>query len=75
MKFPLLNLKNQSKQNEEKILSSCIEKLQFCDEIVIVLDKCSDNSKNIARKYPMSTAFGVGATGVGGYAALAGHSP
>ena len=40
--------------NEEKILSSCIEKLQFCDEIVIVLDKCSDNSKNIARKYTNS---------------------
>ena len=40
--------------NEEKILSSCIEKLQFCDEIVIVLDKCSDKSKNIARKYTNS---------------------
>ena len=35
----------------------------------------SSYAKNIARKYPMSTAFGVGATGVGGYAALAGHSP
>tara|TARA_B100001123_G_C15017809_1_gene910249 strand:+ start:102 stop:872 length:771 start_codon:yes stop_codon:yes gene_type:complete len=37
--------------NEEKILSSCLEKLQFCDEIVVILDKCSDKSKNIASNY------------------------
>ena len=37
--------------NEEKILSSCLEKLHFCNEIVIILDKCSDQSKNIANNY------------------------
>ena len=37
--------------NEEKILSSCLEKLKFCDEIVVILDKCSDQSKNIASNY------------------------
>ena len=37
--------------NEEKILASCLEKLIFCDEIVIILDKCSDNSEIIAKKF------------------------
>ena len=37
--------------NEEKILSSCLEKLQFCDEIIVVLDNCSDQSKNISKNY------------------------
>ena len=37
--------------NEEKILSSCLDKLNFCDEIVIILDKCTDRSKEIASKY------------------------
>jgi len=37
--------------NEEKILSSCLEKLNFCDEIVIILDKCTDKSKNIAKNF------------------------
>ena len=40
--------------NEEKILSSCLEKLQFCDEIIVVLDDCSDQSKNIASGYTSS---------------------
>ena len=37
--------------NEEKILSSCLERLQFCDEIIVVLDNCSDQSINIAKNY------------------------
>jgi len=40
--------------NEEEILSSCLEKLKFCNEIVVILDKCSDKSKNIASKYTSS---------------------
>ena len=44
--------------NEEKILSTCLEKLQFCNEIVIVLDKCTDNSKNIASKFTNSVHEG-----------------
>ena len=37
--------------NEEKIISSCLEKLNFCNEIVIVLDKSTDNSKAICKNY------------------------
>ena len=37
--------------NEEKILASCLEKLSFCDELIVILDKCTDNSKNIAQKF------------------------
>jgi glycosyltransferase involved in cell wall biosynthesis len=34
--------------NEEKRLPSCLSKLRFADEIVVVLDKCTDGSKEIA---------------------------
>ena len=37
--------------NEEAILESCLEKLIFCDEIVVILDKSTDNSKKIAQNF------------------------
>ena len=37
--------------NEGTILDECLSKLNFADEIVIILDKCSDNSEQIAKKY------------------------
>ena len=37
--------------NEEKQLKECIETVKFADEIVIVLDKCNDRSKKIAKNY------------------------
>ena len=37
--------------NEEKILEECLNKLNFADEIIIILDNCTDNSKNICLKY------------------------
>jgi len=37
--------------NEEKQLKDCIETVKFADEIVIVLDKCTDKSKKIAKNY------------------------
>jgi len=37
--------------NEEKQLEDCLKSLNFVDEIIIVLDKCTDKSKNIAQKY------------------------
>ena len=37
--------------NEEKILNDCLNKLYFCDQIVVVLDNCNDNSINIAKKF------------------------
>ena len=30
--------------NEEKQISECLEKLFFSDEIVVILDKCTDNT-------------------------------
>lgn len=37
--------------NEEENLVECLLGLKFADEIVVVLDKCTDNSKNIAVNY------------------------
>ena len=37
--------------NEEAILADCLERLRFADEIVVVLDKCTDASRDIAAKY------------------------
>jgi glycosyltransferase involved in cell wall biosynthesis len=37
--------------NEEERLAACLEKLAFADEIVVVLDKCTDGSKAIARGF------------------------
>jgi|TARA_A100001388_G_scaffold147218_1_gene109311 glycosyltransferase involved in cell wall biosynthesis len=37
--------------NEEKQLKACLETVKFADEIVVILDKCSDKSKLIAKKY------------------------
>lgn len=34
--------------NEAERLAACLEKLGFADEIVVVLDKCTDSSKEIA---------------------------
>ncbi|OIR09121.1 putative glycosyl transferase [mine drainage metagenome] len=37
--------------NEEERLAACLDKLAFADEIVVVLDKCTDGSKAIAQRY------------------------
>jgi len=37
--------------NEEKQLNECLKTLNFADEIVVILDKCSDNSEKIAKKF------------------------
>ena len=37
--------------NEEAQLADCLERLGFADEIVVVLDRCSDGSRNIAARY------------------------
>ena len=37
--------------NEERQLADCLDGLRFADEIVIVLDKCTDRSKEIAARY------------------------
>jgi len=37
--------------NEEQRLAACLERLGFADEIVVVLDKCTDGSKDIASRF------------------------
>ena len=37
--------------NEEENLDACLAALRFADELVVVLDKCTDGSKDIAAKY------------------------
>jgi len=37
--------------NEENNLEKCLQSLDFADEIVVVLDKCSDNSEAIVKKF------------------------
>jgi len=34
--------------NEEAILNDCLKRLAFADEIVVVLDRCTDQTKDIA---------------------------
>jgi glycosyltransferase involved in cell wall biosynthesis len=37
--------------NEEKKIEDCLKSLDFVDEIIVVLDKCSDKTKEIVLKY------------------------
>ncbi len=37
--------------NEEARLAGCLERLRFADEIVVVLDRCDDGSRDIAARY------------------------
>ena len=38
-------------RNEEEILHECLKRLRFADELVVVLDKCTDGSKAIAARF------------------------
>lgn len=40
-----------SVHNEEVRLASCLEKLAFADELVVVLDRCSDGTEAVAREF------------------------
>jgi glycosyltransferase involved in cell wall biosynthesis len=37
--------------DEEAQLADCLERLRFADEVVVVLDRCSDGSAEIARRF------------------------
>ncbi len=37
--------------NEEAQLADCLESLRFADQLVVVLDRCSDGSKGIAERF------------------------
>lgn len=40
-----------SVRNEERQLAECLETLRFADEIVVVLDRCTDRSREIAARF------------------------
>jgi len=37
--------------NEEAVLEHCLQRLTFADEVVVLLDRCSDGSEAIARRH------------------------
>ena len=37
--------------NEEKQIEECLKSVKFADEIVVILDRCTDNSEKIVKKY------------------------
>ncbi|ODT85723.1 glycosyltransferase family 2 protein [Phenylobacterium sp. SCN 70-31] len=37
-------------QNQDAMLAECLRKLSFCDEVVVVADRCTDRSQEIARR-------------------------
>ncbi len=45
--------------NEEAQLADCLECLGFADEIVVVLEKCTDGSAAVARRYTNTVIEGV----------------
>ncbi len=48
--------------NEERQLADCLETLGFADQLVVVLDNCSDGSKDIAARYTDRLVEGEWAT-------------
>jgi glycosyltransferase involved in cell wall biosynthesis len=45
--------------NEEARLAECLKRLAFCDEIVVVADRCTDRSEAIARKAGARVVAGI----------------
>ena len=45
--------------NEERRLGACLDHLGFADEIVVVLDRCTDRSRAIAEQYGCVVLSGV----------------
>jgi hypothetical protein len=45
--------------NQDAHLSECLRKLAFCDEIVVVADRCVDRSQEIARRYGAVVVDGI----------------
>jgi glycosyltransferase involved in cell wall biosynthesis len=46
-------------QNQEAQLSDCLRRLSFCDEIVVVADRCTDRSQEIARRHGAVVIDGI----------------
>ena len=45
--------------NEEDRLASCLERLQFANEVVVVLDRCTDRSEEIAKAHGARLLIGA----------------
>ena len=46
-------------QNQDALLSACLKKLSFCDEVVVVADRCTDRSQEIARRHGAVVIDGI----------------
>lgn len=46
-------------QNQDAQLSACLRTLSFCDEIVVVADRCIDRSQDIARRHGALVIDGI----------------
>jgi glycosyltransferase involved in cell wall biosynthesis len=46
-------------QNDEARLADCLRGLEFCDEIVVVADRCTDRSQEIARHFGARVIDGI----------------
>ncbi len=46
-------------QNDEARLADCLRRLDFCDEIVVVADRCVDRSAEIARQFGARVIDGI----------------
>ena len=44
--------------NEQERLPGCLEKVSFADEIIVVCDKCTDQTEEVAQKYGAKTVVG-----------------
>jgi hypothetical protein len=48
-----------SVQNQDSQLSACLRALSFCDEVVVVADRCTDRSQDIARRQGAKLIDGI----------------
>ena len=46
-------------QNDEARLADCLRGLEFCDEIVVVADRCTDRTQEIARHFGARVIDGI----------------
>jgi glycosyltransferase involved in cell wall biosynthesis len=45
--------------NQEAQLSQCLRRLSFCDEIIVVADRCTDRSAEVARRQGATVVSGI----------------